>query len=98
MAAQTQKNCWQKCFAFLNAYKPKTQQIKALNSTDSSRSYGRLSQNPKTGRLRELFLTENDFKTCSTVNLPKKHPDFGGLENNPRHQVQTFFYHMSFYI
>ena len=40
------------------------------------------SQNPKTGGFRELFLPENDFKTCFAVNFPKKHPDFGGLENN----------------
>ena len=41
--------------------------IKALNSLDSSRPNRRLSQNAKTGGLRELFLPENDFKTCSTV-------------------------------
>ena len=35
-------------FAFLNAYKPKTQLVKAVNSIDSYRSHGRLSQNPKT--------------------------------------------------
>ena len=71
------KNCWQKFVAFLNAYKPtKTQLIKALSPIDSSRSYGRLSQNPKTGGFRELFLTENDFKSFSTINFPKKHSDF----------------------
>ena len=46
-------------------------------------------EDPKTGDFRELFLPENDFKTCSTVNLPKKHQDFGGLETNQRHKVQT---------
>ena len=56
MAAQKhrKKNCCQKFFAFLNAHKPKTQLIKALSSIDFSRSYGRLSQNPKTGGFREL--------------------------------------------
>ena len=44
---------------------------------------------PKTGGFRELFLSENDFKTCSTVNFPKIHPDFGGLETNERHKIQT---------
>ena len=27
---------------------------------------------------------KSDFKTSSTVNFPKKHPDFGGLETNQR--------------
>ena len=38
------KNC-QKVFAFLNSYYPKIQLIKALNSFDSSRPYGRLLEN-----------------------------------------------------
>ena len=56
------KNCWQNLFAFLIAYKPKTLLIKGLNTIDSARSYGRLSQNVKTRGFRELFLPENDFK------------------------------------
>ena len=88
MAAQKRKKkIRQKFLAFLNVYYPKTHLIKALYSLDSSRPNGRLSQNPKTGGFRELFLPENDFKTCSTVNFPKKHPDFGGLETN--HEIQT---------
>ena len=65
MATQkhTQKVCWQKFFAFLNAYKPISQLIKAHNSFDFSISQRRLSQNPE--------MPENDFKTCSTVNFPK---------------------------
>ena len=39
--------------AFLNAYYPKTDLIKALSSLESSRSNGRLSQNPKTGGCTE---------------------------------------------
>ena len=35
---------------------------------DSSRPYGRLLENPKTWGSRELFMSENDFKTCSLVN------------------------------
>ena len=90
MAAQKRKKIFSaEFFAFLNVYYPKTHLIKALNSLDSSRPNGRLSQNPKTGGFRELFLPENDFKTCSTVNFPKKHPDFGGLETNQRHEIQT---------
>ena len=77
----TQKNCWQKFFAFLDAYKLKSELIKALNYFDFSRSYGRLSKNSKIGDFWELFLLENDFKTCSTVNFPKK-TYFGGLKTN----------------
>ena len=43
----------------------------------------------KTEGYRELFLPENDFQTSPVVNFPKKHPDFGGLETNPRHEIQT---------
>ena len=69
MAAQKHaKNC-RNFFAVLNAYKPKTQLIKAHNFIESSRSYG--SPNPKNKGFRELFLSENDFKTSSTVNFPK---------------------------
>ena len=50
-------------------------------------------KNPKTGGFTELLLPENDFKTCSTGNFPKKHPDFGGLETNRRHKFQTFLSH-----
>ena len=56
--------------------------MNALHSLDSLRPNGRLSQNPKAGGCRELFLPENDFKTYPTVNFPKKHPYFGGLEMN----------------
>ena len=85
MAAQKRKKkIRQKFLAFLNVYYPKTHLIKALYSLDSSRSYGRLLENPKTGASRDLFLPESDFKTSSTVNFSKKHPDFGGLETNQR--------------
>ena len=51
----------------------------------------------KTGNFRELFLPENDFQTCSAVNFPEKNPDFGGLETNRRHEIQTqIFFHMPF--
>ena len=90
MAAQKcKKNCWQKFFAFLNAYFPDNHQIKAINSLDSSRPNGRLLQTPKTGGFWESFLPQNDFKTCSAVNFLKKHPNFGGLETNRRHEIQT---------
>ena len=69
-------------FAVLNVYYPKTNLIKALNSLDSSRPNGRLSQNPKARGFRELFLSKNDCNTCSAVNFPKKYTDFGGQETN----------------
>ena len=75
---------------------PKTNLIKALYSLDSSRPNGRLSQNPKTERFRELFIPENDFKTSSTVNFSKKHPDCGGLETNWRHEIQTWIFFFTF--
>ena len=46
-------------------------------------------ENQKTGGSRELLLPENDFQTSSAVNFQKKHPDFGGLETNWRHEIQT---------
>ena len=36
----------------------------------------------KTSGYGELFLSENDFQTSSTVNFIKEHPDFEGLETN----------------
>ena len=92
MVAQKQKNCWQKFSVFLNDYKNKNQLIKTLNSFYLLRSYERLSQNQKTGDFRELFLSQNDFKTCCTVNLSRKHPDFGDVETNQRYKIQTFIF------
>ena len=70
-------------FAFLNVYW-------SLSSLYSSRPYGGLWENPETGHIIiELFLPKNEFRTCSTVNFPKTHPNFGGLETNWRHEIQT---------
>ena len=67
---------------FLNAYYPKTELIKALNSLVlPDHLEGRLLEIPKTG-FRDLFLPENYFKTCSGVNFWKKYQDFGVLETN----------------
>ena len=79
---------------FWNVYYPKTHLIKALNSLDSSRPNGRLSQNPETRGSRELFLPENDFKTCSAVNFPKniqilEAPGQRHEKTNWRHEIQT---------
>ena len=78
------KKIRQNFLAFLNAYYLKTDLIETLYSLDFSRPNGKLSENPKTGGFRELFLPENDFKSCSTVNFPKKHPDFRVLEKPTR--------------
>ena len=71
VAQKRKKKLLVEFFAFLNAYYPKTQLIKALNSRDSQRPYERLLKISKTRDLRELFLSENDFKTCSAVNFSK---------------------------
>ena len=47
-----EKNFRQKFLAFLNVCYHKTHLIKALYSLGSSRSYGRLLENPKTGGFR----------------------------------------------
>ena len=64
MAAQEKKA--RSFLAFLNPYWPKTQLIKILNFLGSSKFYGRLLINLKTGDFRKIFLPENDFKICST--------------------------------
>ena len=33
---------------------------------------------------KQEALGENDFNTCSTGNFPELHPDFGGLDNEPK--------------
>ena len=72
MATQKCKNdCSLNFLVFLNAYLPKTHLIKIHNSLDSSRPYGRLSESSKTWGFIELFLPENDFKTCSAANSAK---------------------------
>ena len=70
----------------------KTKLIKALESLDSLRSYGRLLQNTKTGASRDLFLPESDFKTCFVRNFQKKCQDFGNLETNQGHETLEFFF------
>ena len=80
MAAQKQKKHLGRIFLhFSMPINPKPNKSR-LSALAISGSYGRLLQNPKTGGFRESFLPENDFKTCSTVNFPIKHPDFSSLE------------------
>ena len=57
--------------------------IKVLNSLDYSGPYGRLLEHPETEGFEELFLPENDFKTCSAVNFPKKYQ----IETNQRQEI-----------
>ena len=58
--------------------------MKVLNSLDSSRSYERLLENPKTKASTELFLPGNDFKASSTVNFSKKLSRFWRPRNKPK--------------
>ena len=50
---------------------PITPKTPKPNSLDSSRPYGRLFENKKTGDCRELFLPENDFQKSSPICFPK---------------------------
>ena len=43
----------------------------ALNSCHSFRPYKKLLENRKIGGFRELFMPENDFKTCYAVSFLK---------------------------
>ena len=53
----------------------------------------------KTRGIRELFLPENDFKTCSTVNFQKKPQILEAWKPTKYIQFRLeFFYHMPFYI
>ena len=93
------KKIRQKLLTFLNAYHPKTQLIKIQNSLDSSRPYGRLLENQKTGDLRSYFYLKMIVNLAPQKKFQKKHPDFRGLETNQRHEILTrIFLHMPFYI
>ena len=65
------------------------------HSLDSSRPYERLLENQKAGSSRELFLPEMITKLAPQKMFQKKHPDFGGLETNWRHEIQTFFFFLT---
>ena len=58
--------CESNFFDFVNVYNSKIQLIKALNSLDSFRPYGKLLENREEGSSREWFLAENDFHASST--------------------------------
>ena len=73
--------------------------MKALNFLDSSRLNGRLYQNPKEGGFRELFLPENDFKTCSAVKFPKNMQILETWKPTKDMKFELeFFFDMPFYI
>ena len=95
----TQKKLLTAIFWIFGCLLPKTYLIKALNSFGSSRPYKRLLQIQKRGGSRELFLPENDFQPSSTVKFSKNYRDFGGLETNRRHEIQTsicFQFHITY--
>ena len=74
-----------------------TRNITNQYSQDSSITYGWLLENLKARAFRELFLPVNDFKTCYTVNFPKKIPDFGHLEKTWNSHL-IFFSHALLHI
>ena len=45
--------------------------LKIINYLDSSRTYGKLLENPNTRNSRELCLPQNDFKTFSVEKFEK---------------------------
>ena len=75
-------------FAYLHAYYFKAHLMEAFNSLDSSKPYGRLLENPKTGCFLKLFLPENDFKNCSAISLPKQKARLW-MPLNQTHDIQT---------
>ena len=89
MAAQKYKKKSVGRNAFLNAYYPYAHLVKALNSLNSFKPCARLLENKKSGGCNEEFLPENNFQTSSTKHFPVKHQDFGGLETNQQHEIQT---------
>ena len=98
MAAQKYEKYCQKIF-FLHFWMRITPKPIKSNSLNSFRPYRRLLENQKTGGSRELFLPENDFQTRSTKYFLKKPSDFGGLETNRRHEIQTWiFFHKIFFL
>ena len=73
--------------------------IKALNSLDSSRTCGRLLENPKTGGFRELFRPENNFKKCSVISFPKNLQSLEAWKPTKNMKLRLeFYFHMPFYI
>ena len=75
------KKFWQHICIF-ECLLPQNPTNQSSNYLDSSRTYIRLLGDPKTGCLRELFVPENGFKTCSAAHFPKEHPKFGGWPGN----------------
>ena len=86
-------------FVFLNAYYPNTHLIQFFNFVDSSKPYGRLLENQKTGGSKELFLPGNDFQNSFTKIFQN---NIQILETwKPTEDVKfrlEFFFHMPFYI
>ena len=74
MAAQKcKKSCKQVSFAFLNAYYPKTHLIKALNSLDSFRPYGKPLENQEEGALENYFCLKMICRASQKTFVKKIH-------------------------
>ena len=67
-------------------------------SLDSSITYGWLLENLKARGFRELFLPANDFKTCYTVNFPKKNSRFWTPGKDMKFTLDFFFSHALLHI
>ena len=98
MAAQkhTQKNC-RNILHFWMPINPKPNYSKLTTLLNPPDHVDHKIQ--KTGGFRELFLPENDFKNCSTVNFPKNIQILEGWKlTKDKVQIWIFFYHMPVYI
>ena len=70
--AKCQKKNLTETFCISECVLPQDPSNQALNSLDSSWPNRGISKSPETGGFRKLFLPENDFQTCSTVNFKNK--------------------------
>ena len=75
MAAQKWKKILPEIFRFSECLLLQNPSNQSSQLSYSARLNGALSQYPKTGGFRKLFLPENDFKTCSSKHFSKKHPN-----------------------
>ena len=69
--------CWGGILAFLNAYQPKTQLIKILNSLDSFKLYRGLLANPKGGSRKGncFYLKISKLASCKMFDAYKPNKD-----------------------
>ena len=97
-SSKTHKNCWQNFFLhFLMPINPKPNWLRLstlLILTDHMEDYHKIQKQC----FRELFQPENDFKTCSTVNFPKKYQILEAWKLTKESSNLILFHYMPFYI